>query len=176
MRRAFTLILALFAFGWSASASAEVRMSFQSFTGSMFFGRYPHTFIVLDGTLDGTGQRVRENYGFTAAEVSRAVLKGPVRQTIQVEPEKYIQSTNRHFTVKLTDAQYYRIKAEVAKWRDAPGPYYDLQRRNCIHFVGAMAQIVGLKVDYPPSLLRKPTQWLNRVTAMNPQLGAKAVK
>lgn len=175
MVRILTLLLSILAFGWSASAAAEVRMSFHSFNGSVFFGRYPHAFVVLEGTLDSTGQRVNENYGFTAAEVSRDVLKGPVRHTIQVEPQKYVESTNRHFTIALSDAQYRRVRAEVERWRNAPGKYYDLDRRNCIHFVGAMAQIAGLKVSYPRKMLRRPKQWLNYVTKLNPQLGAEQI-
>lgn len=174
MRRIATLLLTLFALSWSATAAAEVRMSFHSFSGSVFFGRYPHAFVVLEGRLD-SGRKIKENYGFTAAEVSRDVLKGPVRQRLTAEPEKYVRSTNRHFTVTLTDAEYRRVKAEVAKWRDAPGPYYDIDKRNCIHFVGAMAQIAGLKVDYPQKMVRKPKEWLNYITRLNPRLGAKEI-
>ena len=175
MRRLASLILALVALAWSAGAAAEVRMSFHSFNGSLFFGRYPHTFVVLEGTLEKTGAPIEENYGFTAKSASPAVLRGPVEHAILIEEDKYIRDTNRHFTVPLTDAQYWQVRAEVAKWRDAPGRYYDLDTRNCIHFVGAMAQIAGLRIDYPESLLRKPKSWLNRVARMNPQLGAKQI-
>ncbi len=175
MRRALSFLLALFMLSWSASAAAEVRMSFHSFSGSVFFGRYPHAFVVLEGRLDSNGRKIDENFGFTAAEVSRDVLKGPVRQKVYAEPDKYIRSTNRHFTVTLTDEEYYQVKREVAKWRDAPGPYYHIDKRNCIHFVGAMAQIAGLRVDYPKSVVRKPKEWLNHITRLNPQLGAKQI-
>ena len=170
MTRVLALLLSLLALLAPATASAEVLLSFHSFSGSVFSGRYPHTFIVLEGTLDATGERVNENYGFTAKEVSRAVLQGPVEHAIQVEPPKYIASTKRHFTVKLSDAQYRKVKAEVERWRTAPGKYYDLERRNCIHFVGAMAEIVGIRVDYPRSMLRKPRQWLDHLSKLNPWL------
>ena len=169
MNRFLATLLALIALAWPGAASSEVLMSFHSFSGSVFSGRYPHTFIVLEGTLDATGERVSESYGFTAKEVSRAVLQGPVEHAIQVEPAKYIQSTKRHFTVKLSDAQYRRVRAEVERWRTAPGKYYDLERRNCIHFVGAMAEIVGIKVVYPQSMLRKPRQWLDHLGKLNPR-------
>ncbi|MCL4673804.1 MAG: hypothetical protein KJZ64_12950 [Sphingomonadaceae bacterium] len=172
MTRAIALFVSLLALLAPASASAEVLLSFHSFSGSVFSGRYPHTFIVLEGTLDSTGERINENYGFTAREVSREVLQGPVEHMIQVEPPKYIAETKRHFTVKLSDAQYRQIKAEVERWRTAPGKYYDLDRRNCIHFVGAMADIVGIKVNYPQSMLRKPRQWLDHLSKLNPWLGA----
>ena len=170
MNRFLATLLALIALAWPGAASAEVLMSFHSFSGSVFSGRYPHTFIVLEGSLDASGERVNENYGFTAKEVSRAVLQGPVEHAIQVEPAKYIASTKRHFTVKLSDAQYRKVKAEVKRWRTAPGKYYDLDRRNCIHFVGAMADIVGIKVVYPQSMLRKPRQWLDHLSKLNPWL------
>lgn len=175
MHRLATLILTLVALVWSAGAAADVRMSFHSFNGSVLFGRYPHTFVVLEGTLDETGAPIAENYGFTAKVASPAVLSGPVEHAILVEKDKYIRSTNRHFTVTLTDAQYWRVRAEVDKWRNAPGRYYDLDTRNCIHFVGAMARIAGLRVDYPEDMLRRPKKWLNHVTTLNPQLGATRI-
>ncbi len=175
MKRIATFIVTLLALVWSGPAFAAVTMHFHSFNGSVLFGRYPHTFIVLEGTL-GSGKVVNENYGFTAKKVSPAILNGPVVHDILVEKPKYIKKTNRHFSVRLTDAQYERVKAEVSKWRNAPGKYYDLDTRNCIHFVGAMAQIAGLKVNYPDNMLRRPKKWLNHVTGLNPALRAKAIK
>lgn len=170
MKRLLALLLSVLALGWPSVAAADVLMSFHSFSGSVFSGRYPHTFIVLEGTLDATGERINENYGFTAKEVSREVLQGPVEHMINVEPEKYISTTKRHFTVRLSDAQYRKVKAEVERWRNAPGKYYDLDKRNCLHFVGAMAQIVGIKVDYPSNMLRRPRQWLDYLVKRNPWL------
>ena len=54
--------------------------------------------------------------------------------------------------------------------------FYDLKTRNCIHFVGEIARIVGLQVAYPENMLRRPKKWLNHITALNPRLGAKPVK
>ncbi len=176
MFRLIALIFALALSGWSIPAAAEVKMSFHSFNGSVLFGRYPHTFVVLEGTLDSTGQTINENYGFTAKKVSTAILSGPVEHDVMTEEPKYIKKTNRHFTVTLTDAEYRQVKATMVKWRDAPGKYYDLDTRNCIHFVGAMAQIAGLKVDYPKKMLRRPKKWLNHIAAINPQLGAKRIR
>lgn len=176
MKRLFVHILALIALVWSGPALADVQIHFHSFNGSVLFGRYPHTFIVLDGELESTGQAINENYGFTAKKVSPAILNGPVFHDISVEKPKYLKKTNRHFTLTITDAQYRRIVAEVNAWRNAPGKYYDLDNRNCIHFVGEMAKILGLKVEYPENMLRRPKKWLNHIAAMNPQLGAKRIK
>lgn len=173
MTRLLTRFLLLLALMWSAPALAEVQIHFHSFNGSVLFGRYPHTFIVLDGTLQATGERVNENYGFSARVAGPAVLAGPVEHMVMTEKQKNIPNTNRHFSMTLTDGQYRRIVAEVRAWQNAPGKYYDLEQRNCIHFVGRMAELLGLKVDYPSDMLRRPKRWLNHITALNPQLGAR---
>lgn len=157
-------------------AAAQVMLSFQSFNGSMFGGRFPHTFVVMQGTLEATGARIDENYGYSAKSATPAVLAGPVQAIIMTEPPKYVTSTNRHFTVPISDATYWRIREEVAKWRDAPGKTYRLDHNNCIHFVGKIAELAGIKVDYPKPLIRKPKAWLNHIGRLNPWLGARAIK
>ncbi len=175
MTRLLSIILFACSLLWSLPASAAVVITFHSFNGSVFFGRYPHTFVSLDGTLDGTGKKVHENYGFTAKTVSPAILVGPVQGEIITEKEKYLKSTNNHFSIKISDAQYEEVEAEMRKWRDAPGKSYSLSDHNCIHFVGRIAEIVGLKVDFPENMLRKPKKWLNHIEFLNPQLHAKPV-
>lgn len=159
----------------AAPAQAEVTVHFHSFNGSVLFGRYPHTFVVFEGTLDDTGAAIDENFGFSARKANLAVLSGPVKHMIQGEKPKTVKKTNRHFSIPLTDDQYRKLKAEIVAWQEQPGKYYDLETRNCIHFVGRMAELLGLKVDYPQKLLRKPKSWLNHVSALNPLLGAKAI-
>ena len=119
---------------------------------------------------------IHENFGFSARHATPDVLLGPVAHMIYTEDERYIRTTNRHFTVTVSDATYRRMKDEVIAWRDAPGRYYDLDTRNCIHFVGRMAQLAGLQVDYPKKMLRKPKAWLNHIAALNPQLGARLIR
>ena len=179
MIRLLKILLLVFALvlsggAWSGAAWAKAQIHFQSFNGSVLWGRYPHTFVVIDGTLD-SGKRVNENYGFSAKVANAAALRGPVEQIIQIEKPEWIPKTNRHFSVTITDAQYARIHATVDTWRDSPSYLYDLKTRNCIHFVGTLAQIVGLKVDYPSNMLRRPKKWLNHIAAINPQLGAKPI-
>jgi len=174
MRSLFTTLAMLFALV-ASPAFAQVTLAFHSFNGSLFVGRYPHTFIVLAGSLaDGTP--VNENYGYTAKSAGPAVLAGPVEHAMLTEKPKYLTTTNRHFAVPISDAQYRRIMDEVARWRDERGKAYRLDENNCVHFVGRMAELAGLKVDYPKSLIRKPKAWLNRVTGLNPQLGAKMIR
>lgn len=172
--RLFAALLALITLSIPATAAfAEVRATFHSFNGSMPFGRFPHTFVSFAGTLDGTGERVQENFGWSAKNISPAILSGPVYGIILVEKDKWLTKTNRHFTITLSDAQYRTLRAEVERFRTAPGKYYSLDERNCIHFVGRLAELAGLRVDYPPEMLRKPRQWLNRIGDLNPALGAK---
>ncbi len=176
LTRLTSLCLALIALMWSGGAWAQVQIHFHSFNGSVLMGRYPHTFIVLEGTLEETGEVVNENYGFSARTISTRILRGPVEHVVVAESEKQVRRTNRHFTLTLTDAQYHQIIAEVRAWENAPGKYYDLDERSCIHFVGAMAQILELTVDYPDNMLRRPKKWLNHITELNPQLGAEPVR
>lgn len=160
----------------AAPACAEIELRFHSFNGSVLIGRYPHTFISMTGTLDATGEKIDENYGFSAQKVTPAILKGAVNHKIVIEPKKYVASTNVHFSVPISDEQYRRIIAEVAVWKNAPGKFYDLDKRNCIHFVGTIASIVGLKVEFPDEMLRQPKRWLNHITFLNPHLGARMVR
>ncbi|HEU4650140.1 MAG TPA: hypothetical protein VFS49_01880 [Croceibacterium sp.] len=160
---------------WHGAALAAVQVRFHSFNGSMFGGRYPHTFVVFDGTLDDSGERVYENYGFSARHATPAVLMGPVAHMMYTETEEYIRGTNEHFVITVSDATYRRMKAEVVAWRDAPGKYYDLDHRNCIHFVGRIAELGGLRVDYPKAMLRKPKAWLNHIATLNPELHARQI-
>ncbi|WP_305095690.1 hypothetical protein [Croceibacterium aestuarii] len=162
--------------GFAQPAAAKVSVEFHSFNGSVLFGRYPHTFVVFKGKLDDTGQTIDENFGFTAKHVTPAILTGPVKQAIWVEEPKWIAKTNTHFTVTVDDATYRKMREEVELWRNHPGDYYDLDTRNCIHFVGRIAEMAGLKVDFPRKLLRKPRAWLNHISELNPQLKARPIK
>ncbi len=176
LARIFAHLIAIFAFAWSGAAVAQVQIHFHSFNGSVLFGRYPHTFIVLEGTLEATGEAVNENYGFSARRTTMAVLNGPVEHMILEETERNIRRTNRHFSLTISDEQYHQIVREVSTWQNAPGKFYDLETRNCIHFVGKMAQILGLTVEYPDNMLRRPKKWLNHITELNPQLGAQRIR
>ena len=95
--------------------------------------------------------------------------------TILVEKEKWLTKTNRHFTITMTDEKYREVRALVEAWRNAPGKYYDLETRNCIHFVGEIGKIVGLEVVYPEKMMRRPKKWLNYITGLNPRLGAEVI-
>ena len=172
--RARALVLAALAFIWPSAAFAEVEVHFHSFNGSVLWGRYPHTFIVLEGTLED-GTRVDENYGFSSRNVTPSELMGPVEHMVLSEKPKTVRRTNRHFSVTLSDADYVKVVKLIRSWNDMPGKFYDLDNRNCIHFVGEIARLVGLKVEYPDTMLRGPKKWLNHISAINPELGVEPV-
>ncbi|WP_100259937.1 hypothetical protein [Qipengyuania seohaensis] len=174
MVRTLRNFIVLFALAWSSMAAAAVEITFHSFNGSVLAGRYPHTFVSMTGTLED-GTSVKENFGFSAKRATPAVLRGPVEHIVMTEKEKWLTKTNRHFTLSMTDVQYRKVKKLIAEWRDAPGKFYDLDTRNCIHFVGEIGRIMGLKVEYPDDMLRRPKKWLNHITALNPKLGAVAL-
>lgn len=176
MFRKVAALAALVLLALAQPAAAQVRLSFHSFNGSMLGGRYPHTFIVLEGTLDANGQAINENYGYTAVRVTPAILSGNVEGTIHSEKAKYISTTNRHFTVPISDALYHAIIAEMRIWRDAPGKAYNLDRHNCVHFVAKIAEMAGLRADVPSNMVRRPKAWLNHVTRLNPHLGAREIR
>lgn len=178
-RKAIIQLIAAFAIllggvGIATPALAAVQVHFHSFNGSVLWGRYPHTFVVFDGTL-ANGTRVNENYGFSARNSAEAITSGPAEHMILSETANTIGQTNRHFSITVSDAQFRRLRAEVIAWRDYPGRYYDLDENNCIHFVARMASLVGLRADVPEEFLRRPKAWLNYISRRNPQLGAAEI-
>jgi len=173
MRRLATL-LALVAALFAATAQAHVVVSFYSVPGSVLTGRSVHAFVTLTGTLDGTGQAVNENYGFSAKTWNPAGFFRPVPQTMLIEKPEYIARARYHFRTAISDAAYHRIVSEVQLWWRDPAHLWDIDRRNCVTFVGVVAQMSGLKADFPPKLMRKPRQYLDRVATLNPQLETAA--
>ena len=53
--------------------------------------------------------------------------------------------------------------AVVERWRNRPQPSYNLNRRNCVHFVGELAEAVGLRVEYVQRLMKRPRSFLQHV-------------
>jgi len=174
-RRTAALFAAVLSLIATVPAMAAITVHFHSFNGSVLWGRYPHTFVVFEGTLEGNGQRVQENFGFSAKYTSQAITNRPSEHEIVTEEERTIPKTNRHFSVRISDAQYRALRAEIERWRNYPGRYYDLDERNCIHFVAALAQMLDIRADVPVDYLRRPKAWLNYVTRNNPHLGAEEI-
>jgi hypothetical protein len=161
------LLLALFAALLPAPAAAEVIATFWSHERDQ---NYEHAFIVLRGTIDASGERVDTNIGFTARSASPMVLLGSVAGQMETVSAGYIArpASRPHFRMALDDAAYARLMAFVARWRAARQPSYNVNRRNCIHFVIEAAAVLGLNINRQTAHYRQPRQALEEVVRLNP--------
>ena len=166
--RRLALAVALFLLGLATPAFAAVELGFYS---RELGTNFPHAFLVLRGTVGATGERVDTSLGFTAHTVTPALLFGAVRGEVEVLEASYIARSDRQFAVTLTDDQYRRVLAVAEEWRNAPQPSYRLRSHSCVHFVSAIAEAIGLRVDNSQRLMNRPRSFLERVRALNPQLG-----
>lgn len=159
----FLLALALL----PAAASAQITVAFYSHElGSSF----PHAFIVLKGTPESGGAPVDLNFGFTAKSVSPAILMGPVFGIVESAKPAYVRHSDRKFEMTISDQKYAALMALIEKWKTLPGKSYDLNHRNCIHFVGEAAEVLGLKVVFDQKLMKRPRSFLENVMRLNPML------
>jgi hypothetical protein len=171
--RRLTLAVALFLAALASPAFAAVEIGFYS--RELGGNNFPHAFIVLKGSIDATGERIDTSLGFTAHSVTPALLFGSVQGEIVVEGEREIARSDRQFALTLTDAQYRTVMDVVEAWRSRAQPSYNLNRANCVHFVAAVAQALGLHVEHAERLMKKPRSFLQLVRSQNPQLGPSPV-
>lgn len=171
VRRAIAWLLAGLLAIAAVPASAAVSITFYS---KELGASFPHAFVVVEGVLDRGGPRIEEDYGFTAKAISPAILWGKVSgEVITDHTVSYVRGSDRHFTLTLSDAEYDRAMATVARWRSAKQPSYDLDKHNCVHFVAEIATSVGLTAD-TSRLMKKPRSFLEALTAANrPRLEAR---
>ncbi|MGL5837449.1 MAG: hypothetical protein ACRCY3_03005 [Sphingorhabdus sp.] len=135
------------------------------------FGDYfPHTFIKLQGKVDATGEVVDTNYGFTAVSVSPALLMGSVKGMIETKDAKYVSKSNAHFSLKLSDEEYRKLIGHVESWRNIGGKSYNLNKRNCVHFVMEAAALLGLSVNRKSRFFKKPQSFVLEIMKLNPGL------
>lgn len=162
--RAFFLACSLLLVG-HVPAHAKVEIAFYSRDGS---GRnFPHAFVTLRGTIDGTGETIDRALGFTSEKLSPAILLGPVAGKIIDEPPSVLAKAKRQFALTLTDRQYRAVDAVIRRWRTAPQPSYDFDRRNCLHFVGALAAASGLTVPMTRETAKRPRAFLLAIEEAN---------
>lgn len=167
MFRCFVLfVAALFSIS-STAASAEVLATFYSHD---FGDHFPHGFVKLNGTVDSTGEAVDTNYGFTATNVSPAILMGSVKGMIETKDAKYIAGSNPHFTLRLSDEEYAKFMVFVEEWRNVPQKNYNLNKRNCVHFVMEAAALLGLNVNRQSKFFKKPKSFILETMKLNPDL------
>jgi hypothetical protein len=157
-------LLALLAMVAASPAAAAVSITFYSKELSTSF---PHAFVVVEGALDRGGPRIREDYGFSAKTISPAILWGKVKGVVLNDhTDSYVKASDAHFTLTLSDAEYGQVMATVERWRTAKQPSYDLEKANCVHFVGQLAAALGMQVD-TKKLMKKPRSFLEALTARN---------
>ena len=164
------ILLFLFAFLSAAPASAAVELAFYSHEMSMSgktIVEFPHAFITVRGTPDAGGRAINRDYGFSAAKISPAILLGPVKGTIFNHGRKYIAASRRHMAVRLSDARYAAVQAAFKRWAAVKGASYDLEKRNCVHFIAAMAVAAGLSVPNDPKLWKEPAMFLDAMARRN---------
>ena len=164
-------LLLLLLLGMQAPAGAAVEIAFYS--RELGGNNFPHAFVALRGTVDSTGERVDTSYGFTAKTVTPALMFGSVAGEVVVEGPRQIARSDRQFSLVLSDQQYRAAMAVVERWRNRPQPSYNLNRRNCVHFVGEMAEAIGLRVTYVGRMMKRPRTFLQHVRSLNPQLAAE---
>lgn len=146
-------------------AAAAVEITFYS---KELGASFPHAFITMSGTLDRTGERIDVDYGFTAKAVTPAILWGRVAgEVINDHGANYIKASDRHFSFALSDAEYDRVMATIARWKAWQQPSYDLETHNCIHFVADVAASLGMRAETPKKLMKKPRSYLEKLTEDN---------
>ena len=166
MRNAVLALLVGFLFLLPAPVSAQVVATFYSHERA---GNFPHAFFTLQGRTLADGKAVDTNYGFTTKVVTPAVLFGSVAGRVEQATPQYIANSDAQFSVTLTDAQYEAMLAVVTKWQTRKSPSYNLNKANCVHFVGEAAQAAGLTVAFPRALMKKPRSYLVEIRRMNAQ-------
>ncbi|MGZ8281858.1 MAG: hypothetical protein ACXWUN_02755 [Allosphingosinicella sp.] len=159
-----TLLVLLLAW-WPAGSSAAVEIGFASHESASTF---PHAFITLSGTVDANGENVDANYGFTVRHlIGPSILFRPVEGQVVSEGPAYVGRARRHFSLVLSDEEYWRVKRVVERWRTLPQPSYDLDRRTCVTFVADVAASLGLGAALDRAMMRRPRAFLERVRADN---------
>ena len=164
---AFLLLL-----GVHAPAVAAVEIAFYS--RELGGNNFPHAFVALHGTVDSSGEQVNTSYGFTAHSVTPALLFGSVTGEIVVEGESQMARSTRQFAFTLSEERYRAVMAVIEEWRNRPQPSYNLNHRNCVHFVSDLARAAGLRVEEIPRLMKRPRSFLLHVRELNPQLADAA--
>lgn len=148
----------------SSPAAAAVEISFYS---REWGNTFPHAFITLRGVDDRTGEAVDASYGFTAKNVSPAVLMGPVRGEIVSSTPDYIAKSDEHVRFTLTDSEYDVVLATVERWRSFKQPSYNLNRQNCVFFIAHVAEDLGMTAETPKALMKKPRSYSESLVRAN---------
>ncbi len=147
-------------------ARADVVVTFYSHE---FGSSFPHAFFTMKGELDN-GQTVSGAHGFTAVNVSPGILWGSVKGIVKAPSVKYISKSDAAFTVNISDDQYRKLMAHVTKWKNIPQKSYNLNKRNCVHFVEDAIKLLGYKTNPKTKYRKKPTSFMKEIKKLNPGL------
>lgn len=164
LRLLLVLVVAL-TVGWIQTAAAEVKVTFYSHGWGVGPGGvtyFPHAFIRIEGTPEG-GEPVDRTFGFTATDLTTAMTDRP--GIVKPADPRYIDDSTPHFSVIATDEQYRALLEKITWWMTPEGAVYNLKTRNCIHFVGEMARLLGLE----PGNMKtwKPVVFMNDTVKRN---------
>ncbi|WP_445193495.1 hypothetical protein ACT009_06350 [Sphingomonas sp. Tas61C01] len=139
-----------------------------TFWSHEFGNTFPHAFFTLRGTPDARGAPIDTSYGFTAKTLTPAILLGTVAGKLEIGARGNILGSDARFSVVLTDAQYAQVRALAAAWDAKTGDSrYNLNKRNCVHFVMEAARTIGLTGLDHPKLMKRPRAYLLAVAAAN---------
>lgn len=147
-------------------ARADVSVTFYSHE---FGSSFPHAFFTMKGELDN-GKTVSGAHGFTAVNVSPGILWGSVKGIVKAPSAKYIAKSSPQFTVTINDAQYRKLMGHVSKWKNIPQKSYNLNKRNCVHFVEDAIRLLGYKTNPKTKYRKKPTSFMKEIKKLNPGL------
>jgi hypothetical protein len=167
LARSLRRITALLLLGLALTSPARAAVEIAFYSRELGANNFPHAFVTIKGRLDADGAPVDDSFGFTAKAVTPAILMGSVGGKVIAEHPSYITKSDRQFALTLSDDQYRVVMATVEKWRSKKQPSYNLNRSNCVHFAGEMAQAAGLVVDFRPELMKKPRSFLLSVRDAN---------
>lgn len=145
-------------------AAAEVRVTFYSHAWNAGGdGMYPHAFVRVTGQPAWAPAPVDETYGFTTKQQALVFLKA--RGHVEAADAGYVARSTPHFWVEISDDAYRALRERIDAWTRPPGSDYNLNRRNCIHFVADLARQLGLGVGDTRTL--KPEVFLAETTKLN---------
>lgn len=165
LSRFFRLLMILF-FLLPFQAHADITLTFYSHD---FGTEFPHTFVSAEGVMDD-GTAINENFGFTAKHISPRVLLGSVQGVIEPAPEKYLRTSDPQFRITVSDQVYREILQHKITWQSGYKRSYNLNKRNCVHYIGEVLKLSGLKINANSSNFKKPKSFLREVMSLNPAL------
>jgi hypothetical protein len=112
-------------------------------------GFYGHSYVAY-GRLDRQGNAETTTYADLHPVGNYAVMAVghfvPVPANTEWDPEVLDLPIAHKYRVKLNDTQYNNLLAAVKRANEETSPYWNAVSNNCNHYVGKLAEAVGLRV------------------------------